>query len=140
MLFNAVVGNEIFDVDRTGRPANRLDAWSLNNQNAQHPINQNAEYLPSSYNVVDGSFLRFQNLTLGYNLEIPNQNIFKKMKLFCNVSNIFVIHNYEGYDPEVGFDPYTGAVTGVSNSSASWDYVGEFPRQRRFTLGLNMTF
>lgn len=140
MLFNAVVGNEIFDVDRRGRPANRLDAWSLNNQNAQHPINQNAEYLPSSYNVVDGSFLRFQNLTLGYNLEIPNQNIFKKMKLFCNVSNIFVIHNYEGYDPEVGFDPYTGAVTGVSNSSASWDYVGEFPRQRRFTLGLNMTF
>ena len=140
MLFNAVVGNEIFDVDRTARPANRLDAWSVNNQDAQHPINQNAEYLPSSYNVVDGSFLRFQNLTLGYNLEIPNQNIFKKMKLFCNVSNIFVIHNYEGYDPEVGFDPYTGAVTGVSNSSASWDYVGEFPRQRRFTLGLNMTF
>jgi len=140
MLFNAVVGNEIFDVDRTARPANRLDAWSVNNQDAQHPINQNAEYLPSSYNVVDGSFLRFQNLTFGYNLEIPNQNIFKKMKLFCNVSNIFVIHNYEGYDPEVGFDPSTGVVTGVSNSSATWDYIGEFPRQRRFTLGLNMTF
>jgi TonB-linked SusC/RagA family outer membrane protein len=140
MLFNAVVGNEIFDVERTSRPANRLDAWSTNNQEAQHPINQNAEYLPSSYNVVDGSFLRFQNLTLGYNLDIPNQNIFKKLKLYCNVSNIFVIHNYEGYDPEVGFNTSTGVATGVSNSTVWWDYSGEFPRQRRFTLGLNMTF
>ena len=140
MLFNAVVGNEIFDVERTSRKANRLDAWSTYNQDAQHPINQSAEYMPSSYNVVDGSYFRFQNFTLGYNLELPNQNIFKRAKIYCNISNIFVLHNYEGYDPEVGYDSWNGVATGVSNNSAWWDYSGEWPRQRRYTFGLNVTF
>jgi len=140
MLFNAVVGNEIFDVERKGRKANRLDAWSTYNQDAQHPINQSAEYMPSSYNVVDGSFFRFQNFSFGYNLELPNQKIFKRAKIYCNISNIFVLHNYEGYDPEVGYDGWNSVSTGVSNNSAWWDYSGEWPRQRRYTLGLNVTF
>jgi len=140
MLFNAVVGNEIYDVERTSRKANKLDAWSTYNQSAQHPINQSAEYMPSSYNVVDGSFLRFQNFTLGYNLESPNKKFFKRAKIYCNISNIFVIHRYEGYDPEVGYNSYSGVATGVSNNSAWWDYSGEWPRQRRFTFGLNLTF
>jgi len=140
MLFNAVYGNEIFDVERTSRKANRLDAWSTYNQDAQHPINQSAEYMPSSYNVVDGSFFRFQNFTLGYNLVLPNQKIFKRAKIYCNISNIFVIDNYEGYDPEVGYNSGDGVATGVSNNSAWWDYSGEWPRQRRYTLGLNISF
>lgn len=135
-LFNAVIGNEIYDEGRKERVANRLDAWSTYNQDAPHPINQHAEYMPSSYNVVDGSFLRFQNFTLGYNLKIPKQNIFKSAKIYCNVSNIFVIHNYEGYDPEVGFNTSTGVATGMSNGGWS----GEWPRQRRYTFGLNVTF
>jgi TonB-linked SusC/RagA family outer membrane protein len=137
MLFNAVVGNELFDVGRKDRVANRLDAWSTYNQDAPHPINQHAEYMPSTYNVVDGSFFRFQNFTLGYNLKIPNQTIFKRAKIYCNISNIFVIDNYEGYDPEVGFDTWNGVATGVSND---WWYSGEWPRQRRYTFGLNLTF
>lgn len=83
--------------------------------------------------IEDGSFLRLNNLTLGYNL--PEKLISKvglsKFRVFATGRNLAIWTKYSGYDPEVNnsSNPFT---PGVDNSS--------YPRSRSYTLGLNLTF
>lgn len=98
----------------------------------------NATVLPSSWAVEDGSFLRLQNVTLGYTLP---KKLTKKLggsmfRAYCTVNNVFVLTNYSGYDPEVN--------TAVRSSSASGltpgvDY-SSYPKSLAVTMGLNVTF
>ncbi len=90
-------------------------------------INQGGE--GSSRWVEDGSFLKVQNLSLGYNLP---QNICKKMKIdkvriYLQGQNLWTITGYSGLDPE----GYT--------SSLGVDWNGN-PQQRIYTIGLNIGF
>ena len=53
-----------------------------------------------------------------------------KARFYLSASNLFVLTNYSGYDPEV--DIQTGLTCGM-------DY-NRYPRARRFTIGTNITF
>lgn len=83
--------------------------------------------------VEDGSFLRLNNITLGYSL--PNELISKiglsKFRVFATGRNLFIWTKYSGYDPEVNSssNPFT---PGIDNSS--------YPRARSYTMGVNLTF
>lgn len=107
-------------------------------------INQNASmWFPStsingfysqSFAVEDGSYLRINNVTLGYN--IP-KSILSKLKisafrLYATVNNLATITGYTGYDPDASTrrsDPTTPGV----------DFAA-YPRARTFVAGLNITF
>lgn len=83
-----------------------------------------------SYFIEDGSFLRLQDLTLGYTLP---QSALKRLKVgslrvFVSGYNLFLWTKYTGYDPEV--DVQTGLTPGV-------DY-NRYPRSRNFLVGLNI--
>jgi TonB-linked SusC/RagA family outer membrane protein len=132
-LFNAVYGNDVLDWARDERPTGEAAGWTYENQRTVFPSVRNSGKNPNNtFYVVDGSFLRLQNLSLGYNIQIKNQNIFKRGRVFCNLTNLFVITNdFEGYDPEVGID---GVLAGGYNVWAG------APRQRSYTFGLNLTF
>lgn len=52
------------------------------------------------YFVQNASFLRCDNITLGYSWTKPN-NVVSNARLYCTVSNPFVITAYKGMDPEV---------------------------------------
>lgn len=85
-----------------------------------------------SYFVEDGSFLRLQNLTVGYTLP---QKMTKKwgvdrLRVYFTGSNLFCITSYSGYDPEV--DIQNGLTPSV-------DY-NRYPRSRSYLLGVNLTF
>lgn len=85
-----------------------------------------------SYFIEDGSFLRCQDLTVGYTLP---ENLTKKCginraRFYVSASNLFIITGYSGYDPEV--DIQTGLTSGM-------DY-NRYPRNRSFVLGTNITF
>jgi TonB-linked SusC/RagA family outer membrane protein len=85
-----------------------------------------------SYFIEDGSFLRLQDVTLGYTL--PSQ-ILKKIKLanlrvFISGYNLWIWTKYTGYDPEV--DIQSGLTPGV-------DY-NRYPRSRNYVFGINVTF
>ena len=88
----------------------------------------------SDWAVEDGSFLRLNNLTLGYT--IPEKLIAKtgitKLRFYATGTNIFVITNYSGSDPEVSTRRKTPLTPGVDYSA--------FPRSRQLTLGLNLNF
>ncbi len=77
----------------------------------------------SDYYLKNGSFLRCDNITLGYTFpELLNNNL--RLRLFGAVQNPFVITKYKGLDPEV--------QGGIDNSV--------YPRPVTFTLGLVATF
>ena len=87
-----------------------------------------------SWAVEDGSYLRFNNVTLGYTLP---KNVLGKLKIanfrvFGTVNNLGTISNYSGYDPDVTArrtDPLTPGV----------DFAA-YPRARTWLLGVNVTF
>ena len=88
--------------------------------------------IPHSYFIEDGSFLRCQDLTVGYTLpgNLTSKWGISKARFYVSASNLFIITGYSGYDPEV--DIQTGLTCGM-------DY-NRYPRSRSFVLGTNITF
>ena len=86
----------------------------------------------NSYFIEDGSFLRCSDVTLGYTLpkKLTQKIGVSKARFYVSASNLFIITNYSGYDPEV--DIQTGLACGI-------DY-NRYPRSRTFTFGTNITF
>ena len=82
--------------------------------------------------VEDGSFLRCSDVTIGYTL--PSQLTKKwgmnKLRVYASASNLFIITNYSGFDPEVDVQ---------SGLTPSMDF-NRYPRNRQFSLGVNVTF
>ena len=87
----------------------------------------------SSYWVEDGSFVRIQNIRLGYNL--PKSLVEKwklsNVKLYVNMENVHVFSDYLGYDPE-GSTYQSGVMVG-------FDY-GAYPNPFTATAGVNISF
>ncbi len=83
---------------------------------------QNPQYF-SDYYIKDASFLRMDNINLGYTFRnFYNERM--SMRLYLSAQNVFVITNYEGLDPEVS--------NGIDNNL--------YPRPRIFMMGLNIGF
>ncbi|CAN5822688.1 TonB-dependent receptor [soil metagenome] len=84
----------------------------------------NNQYL-SDYYIENASFLRLDNINLGYNVgKIFHDNA--SLRIAASVQNVFIITKYTGLDPENASD------TGVDNNI--------YPRPRTFSLGLNLDF
>ena len=113
------------------------DRFTQSNPNGALPrYNQwhNNNFRVSDRFVEDGSYLRIQNLTFGYNLP---QTLISKAKIanarvFVTGQNLYTFTKYTGYDPELG----------AFNSSATFFNIdnGNYPNPRTFTFGANITF
>jgi TonB-linked SusC/RagA family outer membrane protein len=77
----------------------------------------------SDYYVEDASFLRLDNVTLGYTFQPPNLGA--EVRLFGTAENLVTLTEYRGVDPLAG-------VNGIDNNL--------YPRSRTFILGANVTF
>ena len=91
----------------------------------------------SSRWIEDGSFVRLQNVTLGYTFNNPSVTRYARgLRVFVSGDNLLLFTGYDGYDPEV----FVRAGTGVSGSSSRGiDYV-TYPRARTFTTGVQIEF
>lgn len=85
-----------------------------------------------SYSIEDGSFIRLQNLTLGYTLpkQITDNFGMSRLRVYLTGYNLFILTNYSGYDPEVNVQ--NGLTPGIDDNV--------YPRSRMYTLGFNLTF
>ena len=78
----------------------------------------------SSFYVQKASFLRMDNITLGYTFDkLFNEK--QNARVYFTVQNPFVITNYSGLDPEISGD-------GIDNNL--------YPRPISFLLGVNVNF
>lgn len=89
------------------------------------------QYFSDVY-VEDASFLRMDNLTLGYTL--PSFRGTQNLRIFGTVQNVFTLTGYSGVDPTavVAAGATTPAVFGVDNNI--------YPRSRTFTAGVSVGF
>jgi TonB-linked SusC/RagA family outer membrane protein len=88
----------------------------------------------SSRWIEDGSFLRLQNMTVGYRFTMPSRMGFasgRSTRVYLSGDNLLLFTGYSGYDPEVFVD------RGLA--SRGIDYVA-YPRARTYTLGANVQF
>ncbi len=84
--------------------------------------------------IEDGSYLRIQNITLGYNL--PQRWLkkcgFASIRVYATLQNVYTWTGYSGYDPEIG---------AFNQSALMQNYdVGRYPTPRMYTFGLNIGF
>jgi TonB-linked SusC/RagA family outer membrane protein len=87
-----------------------------------------------SWGVEDGSFLRLNNVTLGYSLPktLLSKIKIEQLRVYVTGYNLWIWTNYSGFDPEVD----TRRVTPVT-PSVDWC---AYPRSRSYNVGLNITF
>ena len=91
----------------------------------------------SSRWIEDASFLRMDNLTLGYRLNLAGlSSQIRAARIYVSVQNLFVLTPYSGLDPEVNTaevpdDAVGGVVYGI-------DYT-TYPRPRTFTAGVRLS-
>ncbi|GGD52994.1 SusC/RagA family TonB-linked outer membrane protein [Muriicola marianensis] len=83
-----------------------------------------------------GDFIRMQNATLGYNVPLSGDGLFKTLRLSLTGQNLFLITDYSGLDPEITVA--TGDLgSGVPTRGIDW---AGFPNPRTITFGLNASF
>lgn len=132
----ASIGNYVFNNIESGQAnMNRAELWSANNYHSNRPVSSlaamwqsyNAIALLSDRYVHNASFLKMDNVTLGYSFE----NLFKNAagrglngRVYGTVSNVFTLTKYKGLDPEIknGYDDQL------------------YPRPISFIVGLNLNF
>lgn len=84
--------------------------------------------------VEDGSYLRLKTLSLAYNLPKKWLDPLKLewVQVYANISNLFTICGYDGYDPEIGAQGQNLLLNGIDNY--------RYPSQRIYTFGLKVKF
>lgn len=119
----ASIGNYLYNnVESSNGYYDRMFQYGLHNLvEADHYFSSQQEL--SDYYLRNASFLRCDNITLGYTWDNLLKNNLR-LRLFAGVQNPFVITKYNGVDPEV--------FSGVDSSP--------YPRSTTYSLGLVATF
>ncbi|WP_432708528.1 SusC/RagA family TonB-linked outer membrane protein [Pedobacter sp.] len=131
----------IFNVDRKV-----LNRWRSpeNPGDGMTPTTNGARVIYRDVNsswVEDASFMRIQNITLGYRLNpdwLAGSKVVKSARLYTSVQNLATFTNYSGANPEVSRNTISGNA--VSNALVPGEDFTNYPMPRTFTLGVNLTF
>jgi len=136
----ASVGNEIVrNYERNQKLTNRtvyaLDRWTgegTSNTTPRVTTGATSNTLFSDYYVEDGSFVRLQNVQIGYTFPAGafNNDSISNLRLYVSASNLFTLTEYRGYDPTTS----NGAPIGGGIDQ------GFYPSPKIFLFGLNLKF
>ena len=112
------------------------DAWSENNQGGKYPAigalsSDEVKYM-SDRIVEDGSYLRISNVSLSYQIPVPENKVVRGMSVGASARNCHVFTKYSGWDPEV--NSYGSDMTRVGID------CGSYPSARTFCFDLKFTF
>ncbi|MES2851184.1 MAG: TonB-dependent receptor [Bacteroidota bacterium] len=88
--------------------------------------------------IEDGSFLRIQNISLGFKFPknlLGKSNVFTSARIYVSAQNLYTFTKYSGYDPEIGTISNRINQVGLMNIDN-----GHFPNPRTITVGANLEF
>jgi TonB-dependent starch-binding outer membrane protein SusC len=121
-----VQGNDVFEFTKFS-PSRQLQRWTPDNPTNEFPrVNATRAYYGSDWFVTDGSFMRIQNVTVGYTLPAGTIKGISSLRVYLSGNNLHTFTKFNpGYDPE------------VQENGQFW---GSYPRPRAFSLGVNLGF
>lgn len=123
--------NTAFDNNVAKKFNNR---WTTTNTDSNVPSVRGvfrSEIISESGVIEDGSFLRVRDLSLGYNFNFERASWIQEAKLYFTGTNLFLLDNYSGYDPEIN--------RGDSNTRRGYDQAQD-PALKSWTVGLRVNF
>ncbi len=147
LFFNGSLGGDIYNLTKYktqffnqaayNKSVAILDAWSPTNTDTNIPRlsldDPNNNIRPSSYYLESGSYIKLNNMQLGYNF--PQDKVGGlNLRVYAQASNLFTITGYSGMTPEIGLQNY-------SSSNRNLDIGvdrGIYPPSRNFVLGINL--
>jgi TonB-linked SusC/RagA family outer membrane protein len=136
----ASVGNDIVRsyerfLPQSNRSTLYLNRWTgegTSNTVPRASNNAANNTLFSDFYVEDGSYLRVQNIQLGYSFSDKILEKFKisRLRLYVAANNLFTFTKYQGFNPDINnADPLSAGVD-----------FGQYPLARTFTTGINVSF
>ncbi len=153
VLVLGTYGNEIYNFtrhyidgvfpgfgDRFGNASTRvLNAFQPGiNENTSEPrlteSDPNGNGRISSRFVEDGSYLRIQNIALGFNLpsNLLEKSLFTKVRFYVSIQNLHTFTNYSGFDVALGNLDQNVTLAGVD--------LGRYPVPTTTSIGVNIDF
>lgn len=96
------------------------------------PLAGNQQQAFVSYYLEDGDYVKFDNVTLGYNLNLTRFRYLSALRVYVSGQNLFCITGYSGLDPEIS---NSGDYMGAGR-----DFRDKYPTIRSVTFGLNINF
>ncbi|MBC7886892.1 MAG: TonB-dependent receptor [Ferruginibacter sp.] len=138
--FNGVSGNKIYDNTANANFYKLKLSKGINTtaEAVANPQESSTNAAPVSTRYLkNGAYLRLNNLSLGYTLNTASLGINKwvsALRLSVTGQNLFVITDYDGYDPEVNTERTVDKVL-----SYGIDYLS-YPKARSIIFGLNVSF
>ena len=128
-FLRGMAGNKIFNASRADLSRlNQAATCNISHEAVKDGIMEAPQ--PSSRWLENGSFLKLDNLTLGYQFNMENIKEIGQLRLYVTGQNLFTITKYTGVDPEVSL---SGLAPGIDNRNY-------YPKTRSFLLGVNISF
>ena len=138
IFFRGTIGNKVLNnpLAAYGNNTYLSGANAIDNEDLLK-LRENSQV--SSYYIEDASFLRLDNMSIGYTFDTKKIDWLEKARVYVAAQNLFVITGYSGLDPEV--ENYRGEASdddaGLSPGIEPRNYM---PKARSFTFGVNLTF
>ena len=147
LQFSFVFGNKLFNQMRflssrgfayDAARKERLNAWSEPGQiTTEHKVMTNTDSRDNQFSskyIEDASYLRLNNLSLGYNLPNSISKILKinDLRFYISAQNLLTLTKYSGYDPEVNAKAGNIQTQGID--------LGMVPQVSTYLVGLNIKF
>ncbi|MFD2835497.1 SusC/RagA family TonB-linked outer membrane protein [Christiangramia antarctica] len=135
-------GNKVFNATYQGLMVGQytnhhidlLDYWSPENTNTNVPRpvigDPNGNARASDRFIEDGSYIKLQNIQLGYTMPLPKDLFVQRARVYVTGQNVLTISDYRGYDPDF-----------ISDGLFSRGFArGSYPNPRTIALGIEVDF
>ncbi|WP_303312615.1 TonB-dependent receptor [Hymenobacter sp. BT730] len=138
-VFSGNLNNELYNRKKQASGANtdNIEAdfaknrWTASNPSQTDPFAIRNNTPNSTYFIEKGSYLRLNNLVLGYTLpgELTKRAHMSSVRIFATGQNIFTATDYSGFTPELPGGPLDSGIEATT-----------YPTSRTLALGLNVNF
>ncbi len=131
LFFRGVFGNKILNLTRWAygpQDSQTFNVFMKDIDGANTVLSDKAHF--SSYYLEDGSYIKLDNLTVGYTFNLKENKFIRSARIYATGQNLLTITKYSGQDPEVN-------TTGVWDAGIDW--CSFYPTVATFLIGVNIS-
>ncbi|WBA40911.1 SusC/RagA family TonB-linked outer membrane protein [Hymenobacter canadensis] len=138
-VFSGNMNNDVYNRKKqaTGQNTDNIEAdfansrWTATNPSQSDPFAIRNNTPNSTYFIESGSYIRLNNLVLGYTLpgDLTKRAFISSLRIYATAQNLLTITNYSGFTPELPGGPLDSGIEATT-----------YPTSRTLALGLNVNF